>query len=117
MTQKQFDICVKNKIPIYKIWIKEKFHKEKVTYEYAEKGIDWINEKVVYDIETHCYCMFTSEDMLYKSIDKLFKCLEDIEKERIKIAKTILNHYERIKNNMGISSNVDDDFIDELINC
>lgn len=121
MTQKQFDACVKNKIPIYKIWVKGKFHKKKVTYEHVERCVEWINKEVPYSIEMHCDFMYTSGDRLDESTDKLFKYLEDCEEEKIKKAKKNLKYLKQARDDMGINSHADDsfddEFIDELINC
>lgn len=83
MTQKQFDKCVQSKIPIYKIWIKNTFHKEKTPYERVPTYIDWINKDIVYDCNLHCHCMYASEDKLDKCIDKLFNYIAKQEKQKI----------------------------------
>ena len=52
MTNQQFEKCVKNKIPIYKVWINEngtKIHEKKMSYSYFEDSWiarGWINESL-----------------------------------------------------------------------
>lgn len=52
MTDQQFEKCVKNKTPIYKVWINSngsKIHQKKMPYSYFENSWitrGWINESL-----------------------------------------------------------------------
>ena len=83
MTQKQFDKCIKSGIPIYRIWIKNTLHKEKIPYEQVRGCFSWINVDIPYSGNLKCNFMYASEDKLEKCIDKLCNYLEKEEKQKL----------------------------------
>lgn len=90
MTEQQFNKCVQNKIPIYRIWIRgSKLHKRKVSYEYINNGtlLGWINTAIPYNTVMRCEIMYASEDKLEQCINKLFNYLEKEERQKIKAAQ------------------------------
>lgn len=97
MTQKQFDTCVQNNIPIYEIWIKEKLHKKKISYNEVARCIDWINTVIPYSTTLHCEVMYVSEDKFDKSVNKLLTYLEKQEKEKITEATKKLKYLKQVK--------------------
>lgn len=99
MTEQQFNKCVQNNIPIYKIWVKDKFHKQQCAYEYfrTHSAISWINTVIPYDTKLHCECMYVSGDKLEKGINKFFKYLQQEERRKIKEANKKLECLRRAK--------------------
>ena len=105
MTQKQFDICVQNNIPIYKIWVKDKFHKQKIPYEQLSGVVCWINTTIPYSTALHCDIMYVSGDKLEKGIEKLFKYLETEETRKMQEAKKKLDYLKQVRKEIKAGGN------------
>lgn len=99
MTDRQFEKCVQNKIPIYQIWIQgSKFRKKKVKYdEFKYGGVAWINENIPYDCELCCDFMYASEDKLESCKCKLYNYLERQQLQIIKQAEKELQILQILK--------------------
>jgi hypothetical protein len=99
MTDRQFEKCVKNKIPIYKIWIStngSKIHCKKCSYVQFENSWisrGWINECV----------WFGTDDTrgMYVSGNNLNKCklklINELKREKLQKIKKAEKQFERLR--------------------
>ena len=92
MTDQQFEKCVKNKTPIYKIWINlngTKIYQKKTPYSYFENSWiarGWINECVWYGTDS-TRGMYASGSNINKCKLKLINELKREELQKIKKAE------------------------------
>lgn len=99
MTDQQFEKCVKNKTPIYKVWINvngTKIYQKKIPYSYFEKswiGAAWIN-KCVWFGPNNTRGMYMSGNNLNKC--KL-KFINHLKQEEFQKLKRIEKSIERLK--------------------
>jgi hypothetical protein len=92
MTDQQFEKCVKNKIPIYKVWINEngvKIHEKKMPYSHFEDSWiarGWINESLWHGTD-NTRGMYVSGNNLNECKRKLIDELKRVELYKIKKAE------------------------------
>jgi hypothetical protein len=92
MTDQQFEKCIKNKTPIYKIWINingTKIHQKKMPYSYFENSWisrGWINESLWYGTD-NTRGMYVSGNNINKCKLKLINELKREELQKIKKAE------------------------------
>jgi hypothetical protein len=102
MTDQQFEKCVNNKTPIYKIWINSnytKIHQQKMPYSYFEKSwivTSWINECVWFGTDG-TRGMYVSGNNLNRCKLKLINCLKREELQKIKKAEKQIERLQKIE--------------------
>lgn len=102
MTIQQFEKCVKNKIPIYKVWITvngAKIHQKKMPYSYFDSrwtAGSWINECVWFG-PNNTRGMYVSGNNLNKCKLKLINELKREELEKIKKAEKQIERLRKIE--------------------
>ena len=102
MTDQQFEKCVKNKIPIYKIWISAnggKIHQHKMPYSYFENSwiaTSWINESVWFGLD-NTRGMYVSGNNLNRYKLKFINRLKQEELQKLKKIEKALNAYEKME--------------------
>lgn len=102
MTDQQFEKCVNNKTPIYKIWINSnytKIHQQKMPYSYFENSwiaTSWINESVWYGPD-NTRGMYVSGSNINKCRLKLINCLKREELQKIKKVEKQIERLQKIE--------------------
>ena len=102
MTDKQFEKCVKSKMPIYKIWISSngaKIHQKKMPYSHFENSWivrGWINECVWFG-QNNTRGMYVSGNNLNRRKLKLIDRLKQEELQKIRKAEKQIERLQKMK--------------------
>jgi hypothetical protein len=102
MTDQQFEKCVKNKTPIYEVWIHangSKIHQRKISYSYFEKtwtATSWINECVWFG-PNNTRGMYVSGNSLKKCKLKMISELKRAELQKIKKAEKQIERLQKME--------------------